>query len=344
MAKKIIIGLILALVVVGGWVAWSFYQRIFQDNIRLTEGSFSLYIPTGANYTTVRDSLNKHNLLRDKQAFHWLAQLKNYPQAIRPGHYVLHHQMTNNELVNTLRGGMQTPVKVTFNNIRRREKLAGVVARQIEADSSQIVQLMNDPEFTNNLGLTPESIKIIFIPNTYELYWNTSAEAFIRRMKKEYDRFWEGERKQKAEAIGLSPLEVSTLASIVQAEQGRHDDEKPIIAGIYMNRLERGMRLESCPTLIYVVGDYSIQRVLTKFKDYESPYNTYMNAGLPPAPINYPEISSIDAVLNYEESDYLFMAAKADFSGYHNFSKTLRQHNIYARRYQRALDRRGIME
>jgi UPF0755 protein len=184
----------------------------------------------------------------------------------------------------------------------------------------------------------------IFIPNTYQFYWNTSAEQFMERMAKEYKAFWTDERKAKAKKIGLSQTEVAVLASIVQAEQSRHHDEKPVIAGLYINRLKKGMRLESDPTLVYAHGDFSIKRVLNVHKEIDSPYNTYRNSGLPPGPINLPEISSLDAVLNYKSHEYIFMCAKEDFSGYHNFSKTYQQHCIYANKYREALNKRKIMK
>jgi len=182
----------------------------------------------------------------------------------------------------------------------------------------------------------------MFIPNTYEFYWNTSAEEFFKRMAKEYKAFWTSERIAKAKKIGLSQSEVSALASIVQAEQLFHADERSRVAGLYINRLNKGMLLQSDPTLIYALGDFTIKRVLNKHKIIKSPYNTYLNTGLPPGPINLPERSSIDAVLNYEKHDYIFMCAKEDFSGYHNFAKTNRQHEIYAAKYHRELNKRRI--
>lgn len=182
----------------------------------------------------------------------------------------------------------------------------------------------------------------MFIPNTYEFYWNISAKAFFKKMNTEYSKFWNPARLAKAKKIRMSPLEVSTLASIVQAEQSMHDDEKAKVAGLYINRLRKGMLLQSDPTVVYAIGNFSIRRVLNKDKEIDSPYNTYKYKGLPPAPINLPEISSIDAVLNYEKHSYIFMCAKEDFSGYHNFSKTHSQHMMYARRYQAALNKKKI--
>ena len=251
--------------------------------------------------------------------------------------------MSNNDLVNLLRSGKQSPVKLTFNTIRTYEDLAGKVANQIEADSISLLKALRNPDLANKYGFSTATFFTLFIPNTYEFYWNTSAEEFIQRMAREYKSFWNESRRAKAKAIGLSQSEVAILASIVQAEQMSHPDERPKVAGLYLNRLKRGMRLQSDPTLVFAIGDFSINRVLNQHKSIQSPYNTYLYSGLPPGPINLPELSSLEAVLNPEQHSYLYMCAKADFSGYHHFSKTLSQHNVYAKEYQRELNRRKIM-
>jgi UPF0755 protein len=240
-----------------------------------------------------------------------------------------------------LRSGEQLPVNLIFNNIRDINQLAGAVGRQIEADSVSIVKLLTDSTYLSLLGLNREIAPILFIPNTYEMYWNTSAEGFIKRMHDEYIKFWKGERTSLANEIGLTIAEVVTLASIVEKETNKND-EKPIIAGVYMNRLKAGWRLQADPTVIYAIGDYSIKRVLNVHKEFRSPYNTYQVHGLPPGPICIPSIASIDAVLNYDRNSYLFFCAKDDLSGYHVFARTNRQHNINARKYQEALNKMGI--
>jgi len=202
--------------------------------------------------------------------------------------------------------------------------------------------LLNNKDFITELGFKKETVLCLFLPNTYEFYWSTDAKQFILRMNDEYKKFWNETRTKKAKEVNLTPIEVSILASIVQAEQGRFNDEKPTIAGLYINRLTQGIALQSDPTLVYAAGDFSIKRVLNVHKEINSPYNTYMYAGLTPGPINLPEISSIDAVLNYEKHDYLFMCAKDDFSGYHYFAKTASQHNVYAQRYHAALNGQKI--
>jgi UPF0755 protein len=249
--------------------------------------------------------------------------------------------MSNNKFVNLLRSGAQTPVKVLISPTRSRNIIASRASRQLEADSIDIFNLLNDETFLAKFGVTHETWMSLFIPNTYEFFWNTSADQFIERIAKEKNRFWTKKRLDRAHEIGLSELEVSILASIVEQETIKND-EKPIIAGVYMNRLKKGMRLEADPTLIFALGDFGITRVLDVHKNIESPYNTYKNKGLPPGPICIPTIKSLDAVLNYERHKYLFFCAKEDFSGYHNFARTYSQHRINASKFQRELNRRRI--
>ncbi len=285
--------------------------------------------------------MSKHEILKDLESFLWVANKKNYKN-IRSGRYEIKSGMSNNELVNMLRSGHQKPIKLTFNNIRTKQELASKVSQKLELDSIELMVLLNNNQFLTPFKFSNITIISMFIPNTYEFYWNISAEAFFKKMNKEYEKFWTKERLEKAEKIKMSPIEVSTLASIVQAEQSIHNDEKAKVAGLYINRLKKGMLLQSDPTVVYAIGDFSIRRVLNRDKEIDSPYNTYKYTGLPPSPINLPEISSIDAVLNYANHNYIFMCAKEDFSGYHNFSKTTHQHMIYARRYQRALNKKKI--
>ncbi len=327
----------------GGYFAYHYYEKIYGINTNIESSETYIYIPTGSNFQDVIDTLSANQILIDKNSFIWLSGIKKYSYNIRPGRYLLRSGMNNNELINLLRSGQQIPVKVVFNNIRTKEELAETIAQQLEFFHQELLKLLNDQDYIRKYGFNKHTINCMFIPNTYEFYWNTTADEFCKRMHSEYKKFWTEQKKEKAKKIGLSLVEVSILASIVQAEQNNHDDEKPRIAGLYINRLKRGIRLQADPTLIFAKKDFSIKRLLNKDKKLDSPYNTYKYAGLPPGPINLPEISSINAVLNYEKHNFLYMCAKADFSGYHNFSKTLRQHNIYARRYRQALNRRRIM-
>ena len=254
-------------------------------------------------------------MLININSFKWLANQKKYIKNIKPGRYKIDRAFSNNDLVNLLRSGNQTPVKVTFNNIRTKEDLAGVVASQIEADSISIIEYISDSIVLQNLGFNYENVACIFLPNTYEFYWNTSAKQFVNRMIREYSFFWDSNRRAKADAIELSLYEVSILASIVEKEQSVKFDERPLVAGLYLNRIRRGMNLESDPTLIFALKDFTIRRVLNKDKKIDSPYNTYKNPGLPPGPICIPSINAIDAVLNATSHNFIFMCAKEDFSG-----------------------------
>ena len=249
--------------------------------------------------------------------------------------------MNNNELVNLLRSGRQTPVDVVFNNVRTKEQFAGKIASQLELDSLDLLYAMVDTNFINPLGLDAHTVSSLFIPNTYEFYWNVSITDFLLRMTAEHHHFWTESRRTKAQKLKLSADEITTLASIVEKETLKKD-EQPKVAGLYLNRLERGIKLESDPTVIFAIGDFTINRVLNKDLKIDSPYNTYKHKGLPPGPISIPSIQAIDAVLNHEKHDFIFMCAKDDFSGYHNFAKTYTGHLINARKYRKALNQRGI--
>ncbi len=316
-----------------------YYLKIFGANVKQT---MQIYIPTDSSYDDVVKILSQNKAIDDMATFALTARLKKFKKRIYPGRYILAKGMSNNDIVNMLRGGRQTPIKLTFNNIRTLEEFAGKVAKQIEPDSVQILNCLQNQDTLQKYGFTTENILTMFIPDTYEFYWNTSPHKLFKRMIAEYKKFWNEKRLEKANIIGLTPIEVSILASIVQAEQSIHNDEKSTIAGLYINRLNRGMPLESDPTLVFALGNFNIKRVLNKHKEIASPYNTYKNAGLPPGAINMPEKSTLKAVLNYKKHDYIFMCAKEDFSGYHYFSKSLKQHNIYARKYRKALNKNKI--
>ncbi|MBN1339620.1 MAG: endolytic transglycosylase MltG, partial [Bacteroidales bacterium] len=268
---------------------------------------------------------------------------KNLPSHIHPGKYEIHGGMSNNELINLLRSGQQTPVNLIFNNISTKPQLARRLADQIEADSLSLISLMEDPEYPARFGFTGETILCMFLPNTYEVFWNITPEKLFERMNREYKAFWNENRSQKAAYLKLSPVEVGILASIVEKETAK-EDEKPSIAGVYLNRLKYGWKLQADPTIIYAWGDFSINRVLNIHKQLDSPYNTYLYSGLPPGPICLPSISSIESVLNAETHDYFFFCARADFSGYHEFARTASRHAVNANKYRRALDERGIMK
>ena len=318
------------------------YRTLLSPNVQTPTGKeVSLYIPTGSDYDQVKTILKEANVIINEKSFFWVAQKKKYPENIRPGRYIVDNTMSNNDIVNMLRGGLQTPIKVTFNNIRDVDMLAGRIASQIEADSISISRLLHNQEYIKQLGFDNRTLPALFLPDTYEFYWNTDAEGFVNRMFQEYNKFWTEERKQQAQAKGLTPIQVSTLASIVNKETNM-SDEMPRMAGVYLNRLNNNWLLQADPTLIFAWNDYTIKRVLDRHKEIESPYNTYKYPGLPPGPICIPSLTAIKAVLNAEDHHYFYFCAKEDFSGYHNFAKTLAEHNRNATKYQQALNQRGI--
>ena len=322
--------------------AFWLYKTVMSANVKTNDGKEAIVlIPTGSDFEQVKSLLFADSLIINKNSFCWVAQKKGYPQSIKPGRYVIKSGMNNNQLVNMLRGGWQSPVNVTFNNIRDINQLAGRISRQIEADSASIASLLNDQEYVKSLGFNEFTIPALFLPDTYEFFWNTDAEGFVARMMQEYSKFWTSEREEQAQKIGLSPVQVSILASIVCKETNK-TDEMPRIAGVYLNRLRNNWLLQADPTLVFALNDFGIKRVLNVHKEVESPYNTYKYTGLPPGPICIPTVASVKAVLNAETHNYFYFCAKEDFSGYHNFAKTLAEHNRNAAKYQQALNKRGI--
>jgi UPF0755 protein len=322
-----------------------YYHKIFANNVIETDlQKRYLLIKTGSTLEDVMAELRKNNFLIDYESFEWIAELRNYSSHIHPGRYLIEKGMSNYNIINLIRSGKQIPVRLTFNNLRTKYQLASIISRQIEADSLSIIMLFSNSDYLSDIGFDTSNIACLFIPNTYEFYWDTNADQLLKRMFKEYSKFWNEERNRKAREINLSPVQVSVLASLIQAEQGLHKEEWPIIAGLYINRLKNNIILQSDPTLVFAIGDFTIQRVLDEYKEIESPYNTYKYAGLPPGPINIPEKETIDAVLNYDKNDYFYMCAKDDFSGFHYFSKTQEQHSVYAQKYRRALNKRNIMK
>jgi UPF0755 protein len=333
--------ILLFLVILTTIVIWFFYRMFFFPNTGESAAGYSLLIPEDAGFEEVCDSLCAGGTVININSFRNAARLRGYIGNVKPGHYLLDEGMSNYRLVNMLRAGLQEPVRVTFNNIRTIYELAARVSAQIEADSSSLAGFLGNEENYSSDGFTRETVISVFIPNTYEVYWNLSAEGFYVRMLKEYNKFWTGERRALAEGLKLTPVEVSILASIVDDEVAK-EDEKPRIAGVYINRLRTGMALQACPTIKFALNDFTITRVLKEHTLVESPYNTYRYRGLPPGPVRCPTISGIDAVLNAEKHNFFYFAAKSDFSGYHNFSRTLAEHNRYADEYQRELDKRRI--
>jgi len=300
-----------------------------------------LYIPTGSTFDDVCQLLNLDGWLTDESQLRTIAGFKHYTDHVKAGRYKIVDGMSANDLVNRLRSGNQVPVKVTFNNVRTLPQLAGYAARNLESDSTDILIAMLDTAMMNEYGFNLQTLPAMFVPNTYEFMWNTSGRQWMERMNREYNHFWNEKRKHKADSLKLTPVEVATIASIIEEETNKVD-ELPIIAGIYINRLRKGMLLQACPTLKYALGDFTLRRILKKDQAVESPYNTYKYAGLPPGPIRIPSITAIDAVLNATDHEYLFMCARPDGSGRHNFARTNAEHARNAATYQKELNKRKI--
>jgi UPF0755 protein len=312
------------------------YQIVYTPNILVDKDDREFLVKQGDSFRAVQLSLGDQGFVNDMVSFSFLARMMKYDRKVRPGLYLLKRNMTNLQAIEALRAGDQVPVNVTFNNVRLISELGPKITKNI-ALSPEEFQVATDSFANNNQdGFTHENIIGMFIPNTYQVYYDISAEDLVARMYSEYSNFWTAERREKAKLIGMTPTEVSTLASIVQAEAWK-SSEAPTIAGLYLNRLKKGIPLQADPTLVFAVGDFSLKRILNVHKEIDSPYNTYLHAGLPPGPINMPTIASLDAVLNAEKHKYLYMCAREDFSGYHNFARTLTEHNRNAARYQQAL-------
>jgi UPF0755 protein len=339
--RKILVGFILVFTVTLSSFSFYFWQVITAPNILVDQESRFFYIQPNATFKDVQNTLYDENYVNDLVAFSFLAKLMDYDKYVKPGRYLLESNMSNRDAIRYLRSGKQEPVNITFNNVRLLEDLPPKICANINLDPESFMTKLEDSTLRAKHGFNDYTFKCMFIPNTYEVFWTITADELVERMSYEYKQFWNDEREAKADSIGLSPIEVSVLASIVQAEC-KMKDEAPVIAGLYLNRLKRNYLLQADPTVVYANGDFTINRVLNKHKEIESPYNTYKYRGLPPGPINAPEIRYLDAVLNHAEHNYLYMCAKEDFSGYHNFSTNLQQHMVYARRYQRALNREGI--
>lgn len=335
--KKTLISIIVVLLLAGGAAGVAGYIGFKGSAV---DSPHSIFVrPTDA-YSTIVDSVAAHS--RHHWAFDLYAKHLDLENSIKPGHYVMEPGMNVIEVVRMLKLGLQTPVNVTINNVKTPQYLAGKLAKQIMADSTAIVKALTDTATAEKLGFTsPLTMFSMYIPNTYELYWTITPDEFIERMRKEYKRFWTEERDAKRKRSGLSRTEVMTLASIVY-EETHKVDEMPRIAGVYINRLRKGIPLQADPTIKYAMQDFGLRRILYRHLKYESPYNTYINRGLPPSPICMPSINAIDAVLNFENHEYIFFCARPTFDGYHNFARTLREHNANAKAYQKELNKRKI--
>lgn len=342
--KRISFVLIILSFIGGAVFSYFIYARIFCDNTEIETDTQEVFIPTGASFSEVLKIVSPY--IKDKESFRWLAEKKGYINNVKPGRYLIDKGSNNNDIIRTLRRG-NTPIKVRFNNQERLENLAGRVSSIIEADSISLLEAFKDPEFLKQNEFTSDNALAMYIPNSYEFYWNTDAKGFRDRMLREYQIFWNKKRKAKAKSIDLTPAEVVTLASIVHKESVKVK-ERPRIAGVYMNRLENNWKLDADPTVIYTIKkvandwDLKIRRVLHKDLKIEHPYNTYRNKGLPPGPIVTPDVSAINAVLNHENHDYFYFVADVENYGFHKFAKSLRQHNNLSRSYHKWANKKRI--
>ncbi|HZJ20591.1 MAG TPA: endolytic transglycosylase MltG [Pricia sp.] len=342
--KKILFFILLAGLVVGGIFAYMVYNSIFAPNTSFSNDQAYIFIPSDAGFEDVKQQLSP--LLQDMDSFRKVADRKGYISNIKAGKYAIKKGMNNNEIINSLRSS-NIPVKVAFNNQETLADLAGRIALQLEPDSIILMNKLNDPDFLKANHFTDDTKLEMYVPNSYEFFWNTSAEDFRDRMLQEYKRFWNEKRLEKAKALSLTPSEVVSLAAIVHKETAKVD-ERPRVAGLYLNRIRSGMLLQADPTVIYAIKKHTgnfdtiIKRVLYKDLELDSPYNTYKNAGVPPGPITMPDISAVDAVLNAEKNEYYYMVADVQNFGYHKFAKTAAQHNRNKVHYIRWLNEQNI--
>ena len=335
--KRIVVVLGLLFVV----FSFYFYQIVRTANFQIGKADTCITIAPNTEFKALRDSLYAKHVLHELISFGVMSKILKYNKNVKAGRYKIKSNMNNWDAIRMLRAGIQEPVVLTFNNVRTNEELAGKITKNLMIDSSSFLDLLHNKEYIGSYGFTKETIQGMFIPNSYQVYWTFSAEKIFERLHKEYTSFWNKDRTKKATQIGLTIKEVTTLASIVEAETAKND-EKRRVAGVYMNRIKRGMLLQADPTVKFAWGDFSLKRILFKHLEINSPYNTYKYKGLPPGPINSPSISSIDAVLHYENHEYIFFCAKEDFSGYHNFAKSASGHAKNRNKYIRALNKHNI--
>ena len=339
---RILLGVFVGLAVLAVTASFYAYQLFYAPNILIDKPDVLLIIRPEANFKEVRDSLEKKGAINDMISFAFVSKILGYQDKVKPGRYLIGQNTTNLQIVRKLRAGDQAPVRVTLSNARLKKDIAAKLCKNLPLDSAELLAKLNTPSIVRQYGFDTATITAMFIPNTYEMYWTTTHDKLLERMHAEYKKFWNEKRTKKAQEIGLTPLQVSIMASIVEAEMKKKEEAKRI-AGVYMNRLNFDDRkLRADPTVIYAIGNFNIKRLLYKDLEFDSPYNTYKYEGLPPSCICVPSIHAIDAVLEYEKHQYLFFCAKEDLSGYHNFAVTLAEHTQNAKRYQAALDQLGI--
>ncbi|UOQ65274.1 endolytic transglycosylase MltG [Hymenobacter volaticus] len=342
-SRRLLWYVLLLALLIGSGLFYGAWRVLWEPNVAVSPyGAAFLYIRTGTGYAAVLDSLRQHELLRNQSTFEWLAEQRGYPRLVRPGRYRLNPTYGNNDILDMLLQGKQDTLDFTLNAFKYKPQLTQQISRQLEADSVELRKLLNDNTFlTRRYHLDTTTVLTMFLPGPYRFFWNTSAHQFLDSAAAVHRRFWTRQRQQRADSLGLSPVQVHVLASIVQRETAMKED-KPVIAGVYLNRLRRGMRLQADPTLLWAIGNFGVKRVLNKDKLVDSPYNTYKHKGLPPGPITSANRQSLDAVLKPAAHQYVFFCARPDGSGYSDFAETFAEHKQNARRYQHRLDSLGI--
>lgn len=330
--RKILLIVILLIGVVSVYVAWN----IFGPVVHNPQKKF-LYVRTGSTYADVKDSLQKNNMINHTFWFDQVSRYAGYPENVKAGKFKVKDGMSLYHLIKMLRQGKQAPVNLVITKLRTKEDLAKKIGYEFEIDSLHAMNFLKNEDSLKQFGVDSNTVMTDVIPNTYTYTWNTSMKNIFKKLYTEKQKFWNSERKQKAQRLDLSPEQVYTLASIVEEETNK-DEDKGKIASVYINRMKKGMKLAADPTVKYALRDFGLKRIYQKYLQFQSPYNTYLNTGLPPGPICTPSVKTIDAVLNSPETNYLFFVARSDFSGYSDFATDYQQHQVYAKAYQKALD------
>ena len=335
---SILIGAFLLCAVAGG----TFYYYLFAPQFHPSKTVY-IYVDRDDTADSIYHKIKEFGHVNKFTGFQWMAKYKDFDQNIHTGRYAIRPNDNVYHVYSRFSRGYQEPMNLTIGSVRTLDRLARSIGKQLMIDSAEIAGLMNDSAFQQKSGYHKETMSCLFIPETYQVYWDMSAEEFFERMKLEHQKFWNQERLNKATAIGMTPVEVCTLASIVE-EETNNNPEKSIVAGLYINRLHSGMPLQADPTIKFALQDFGLRRITNAHLAIDSPYNTYRNTGLPPGPIRIPSPIGVDAVLNYTKHNYLYMCAKEDFSGTHNFASNYTEHMKNARKYWNALNERKIFK
>lgn len=332
--------IVIACCLVAGILVYTSY-RIFGPNTKAFGDNKYFYVRTNSTYKDVVAGLETQGIIRNRSSFEWVAKRIDYPTHVKAGRYKINSGMSSFDIAKLLRSGRQAPVKIVITKLRTKEDFIKKISNNLEADSNVLRSLMQDPVYLRQFGLDTNTVMCAVLPNTYEFFWNTNAEAAFKKIEKARNAFWTDENKEKAAHLGLSANEVTILGSIVEEETNKND-EKPLISSVYLNRYRKGMRLQADPTVKFALQDFGLKRIRETHTLFDSPYNTYRYAGLPPGPICTPSEKTLNAVLNTPDTDYLYFCARADFSGYHAFAATYAEHLINARKYQAELNKRGF--